>query len=523
MKIHGRVFSMLLVLGVGLTLFSPCVAGQTKTPTSGCGPSGRVFNLAPLVNPSLHGQANESVAFLPGRGDKGADLVVGAGLDYRQLVFDDGDPNPVYYVQRSNTNCAADFEGGLPGIAAEFGDFIPLEGYPQVVADAAHGAFFMAAVYFGGGSDNSAVGIVTSSATNLLNTSTCPNGTQNNPGLCWQFGGIANEVPLNTFLFNPSVVVDQRSKGTGASDVYIAVAQQNNQSNAEPQISLTACTNQLNCGSSVIISSNDTDALYPTVQVRSDGGITVSYANVVIENYQIAEYEMKFVNCKPQGAPNPPRCDAPILVRAEKHPGVVTPGDAMSTTDVAFPRHVDRLEADGKTVTTFFIYDQCAVADYVGHETGQVCPKTQVVMTSSTDDGKTWSPVAPISPNTSGQQLLGTVALDDSTETVNIAYYSSQNDKLNLRTQVYLAQIPPGQTDVGTLNQLTKTAYDGPTGFLQFDGDPRACCDYIGVAAAGTGANGHSRVYVHFDGVATGKINGEGFPIYTNTLTRFDY
>jgi hypothetical protein len=195
----------------------------------------------------------------------------------------------------------------------------------------------------------------------------------------------------------------------------------------------------------------------------------------------------------------------------------------MSTTDVAFPRHVNRLEAAGKTVTTFFIYDQCTVADYVGHETGQVCPKTQVVVTSSTDDGKAWTPIAPISPNTPGQQFLGTIALDDSTGTVNIAYYSSQNDKLNLRTQVYLAQIPPGQTDVGPLNQLTKTPYDGPTGFLQFDGDPRACCDYIGVAAAGTGQKGQSRVYVHFDGVAKGSINGLDFPVYTNTLTRFDY
>lgn len=519
---NRAISSVLLMVAVGLSLYSHSVTAQTN-PSSRCNPNGNTFNLAPLVSPSLHGQSNESVAMLLGRGSKGADLVVGAGLDYRQLVFDDGDPNPVYYVERSNSNCAADFEGGLPGISTDFGIFIPLEGYPQVAADSAHDAFFMAAVYFGGESDNSAIGIVTSSASNLLNTSNCPNGTQNSPGSCWQFGGIANEVPLNTDLFNPSIAVDQRSKGTGSGDVYIAVAQQDNETNSQPQISLTACTNQLNCGTSVIISGSDTDALYPSVQVRPDGGITVSYANVVVQDFQIAEYEMKFVSCKPQGAPNPPVCDAPILVRAEKHPGVVTPGDAMSTTDVAFPRHVNRLEADHKTVTTFFIYDQCAVAIYSGHETGQVCPKTQVVMASSTDDGKTWSDVAPISPGTPGQQFLGTIGLDESTGTVNIAYYSSQRDKLNLRTQVFLAQVPPGQTGVSTLNQLTNTLYDGPTGFMLFDGDPRACCDYIGVASAGTGQKGGSRVYVHFMGVAKGKINGQEFPIYTNTLTSFTY
>jgi hypothetical protein len=523
MKTHSWIFSTLVVLGVGLSLYSPFAAGQTKTPASGCNPNGNTFNLAPPVNASLHGQANESVALLPGRGSHGADLVVGAGLDYRQLVFDSGFPNPLYYVQRNNTNCAADFEGPLPGIGGALGIFAPLQGYPQVAADRAHDAFFMAAVYFGGSSDNLAVGILTSSAANLLSPSTCPNGTENNPGLCWPSAGIANEVPLNTFLFNPSITVDQRKKGTGAGDVYVAVAQQNNQGNAQPQITLTACTNGLNCGAPAIISGNDTNALYPSVQVRSDGGITVSYANVVLQNFQIAEYQMRFVNCKPQGAPSPPSCDAPILVTAEKNPGVVLPGDAMSSTDVAFPRHVDRLEGDGKTVTTFFIYDQCAVAIYTGHETGQVYPKTQVVMTSSTDGGHSWSPIVPVSSNTPGQLFLGTIALDESTETVNIAYYSSQNDKLNLRTQVFLAQVPPGQTTVATFNQLTSALYDGPTGWLQFNGDPAACCDYIGVAAAGTGQKGQSRVYVHFMGVAKGRINGQAFPIYTNTLTSFAY
>jgi hypothetical protein len=185
---------------------------------------------------------------------------------------------------------------------------------------------------------------------------------------------------------------------------------------------------------------------------------------------------------------------------------------------------VDRLEADHKTVTTFYIYDQCAVATYTAREVPQTCSKTQVAMTYSTDGGSTWSPIVPISPKTPGQQFLGNIALDESTGTVNIAYYSSQNDPLKLRTQIFLAQVPPGQTTVGAINQVTRQLYDGPTGFLQFDqGDPAACCDYIGVAAAGNGKSGQSHVYIHYTGSVSGTFNGQKFPIYTNMLTKFDY
>jgi hypothetical protein len=165
---------------------------------------------------------------------------------------------------------------------------------------------------------------------------------------------------------------------------------------------------------------------------------------------------------------------------------------------------------------------------YNSHTTfEQVCPKTQVVIAFSTDAGNTWSPLVPVSPNMPGQQFLGAIALDQSTGTVNIAYYSSQNGALKTRTQVYLAQVPGGQTAVSSINQVTGTLYDGPTGFSglsTYNGDTIACnCDYIGVAAAGTGKKGQSRAYIHFTGSTNGSFNAQAFPIYTNVLTRFDY
>jgi hypothetical protein len=508
----------ILLLAVGLSLCSSAAVGQKTTQLHGCNPNGNLFNLAPLVNASLHGQANESVALLAGRGGNGADLVVGAALDYRQLVEFDGFPNDVYYVQRDNSSCAADFDGGLPAI----GQFLSLTGYPQVVADPAHDAFFIADIRFQTSPDVSAVGIVKSTAANLLNATNCPNGTQTNPATCWNIGGVANQVPLNTFLFNPSIAVDQRTQGTGAGDVYVTTTQSDHNTNAQPQISLTACTNStLNCGSSVIISGADPAAQYSSVQVRPDGGITVSYTNIVGSGTTTV-YDIKFVNCTPQGAPKAPSCSAPILVTAEMNPGVIVPGDEWNSTDAAFPRHVNRLESDGKTVTTFLIYDQCATTLYSPPQVELDCPKTQVAMTVTQDGGKMWSPVQTISKNP-GQQFLGTLALDASTGTVNIAYYSSQMDPLKLRTQVFLAQIPLGQTTVGTITQITTLLYDGPTGFLTFQGDHLACCDYIGVAAAGTGQAGQSRAYIHFTGAVAGSFNGQDFPIYTNTLTRFDY
>jgi hypothetical protein len=516
MKPSTVVFTLLTLAGMlGLPAFASA--------RSGCSPNGHQFDLEGLADAPLFGQANESVALLLGRGRDGNDLVVGAGLDGRPLDLV-GYPNPLYYVERDNTNCVANFEGGVPGIdAGILGSFVPLQGYPQVVVDAAHDAFFLAAVF--ASDTNLAVGIIKTTAANLLNTTNCPNGTQRSPALCWTVGSVTNIVPENTGVSNPTIAVDQRTKGTGAGDVYNTTSwgYENNQGQ-QAQIILAACTNsELNCSSSVVISGSDTQAVLPSVQVRADGGITISYANLVIRNFEYFEYEMKFVSCKPGGAPNPPTCSAPVLVTNEKHPGVVTPGDELNTTDVAFPRHVDRLEADGKTVTTFYIYDQCAVATYTGHEVGQTCTKTQVAITYSTDGGKTWSAVVPVSPNTPGQQFLGNIALDVSTGTVNIAYYSSQKDPLKLRTQIFLAQVPPGKTTVGAINQVTSSLYDGPTGFSGFDGDPVACCDYIGVAAAGTGKSGQSRAYILYTGSIDGTFNSQKFPIFTNMLTKFDY
>ena len=73
-------------------------------------PNGNRFNLEP--RPDAVNQTARSVGFLLNGAGPGTDLVVGTALDARglqgTLESEDG-----FYIQRSNSNCAADSEGGL--------------------------------------------------------------------------------------------------------------------------------------------------------------------------------------------------------------------------------------------------------------------------------------------------------------------------------------------------------------------------------------------------------------------------
>lgn len=497
--------AMMAAVAICAILFGLQLTAAAQLPQAGCAPDGNRFDLEALTNAAFYGQYGEAVAFIPNRGGNGADLVVGTALDERFLnpaIQYDGFYSPSYYVQRDNTTCAADFEGGLPIVA----DFVP-SGTPVAVADPAHDAFFIASLSFTPSGGETGLEILKSTSANLLNPSNCPSGTQSNPGACWPIAGIANATTTSSPNF-PSIAVDQRISGTGAGDVY-ATLTQNPNGKSNYQITISACRNSdLACSTPVVVSGKDSNSTFSNVQVRPDGGITIVYGNSVVS---FGTTQFKFVNCAPQGAPNPPTCSAPTLVISEKHPAIGRPGNIFAFFE-QFPYHVDRLEADGKTVTSFVLYDQCAAAQIADY----FCPKAQPVFTYSTDGGNTWSPLQ-IVGSAKGQQFLASLALDVPTGTVNIAYLSSQNDPLQYHTQLFLAQIPPGKTTVSSPIQITTTPYNGPYGYLEGATD-------LSVAAAGTGQPGQSRVYFHFAGsVAKGVYNNQAFPIYHNALTNLQY
>ncbi len=513
-------------------------AGRDELPPSaaagsGCDTvNGTRFNLEPRFN--AQPQQSESVAFLLDRVSPGVDLVVGAANESAfQSRFVPGENNGVvfdaFYVHRTGANCRPDFEGTTRVSSSD----------PKVVADPPRDAFFLAADVITG----AAVELLTrTTAATLLSSSACPEGTEkftsSANATCWpvQATAVFNPSPTgNEVLLGASLAVDPRTAGTGAGDVYVAAQIENTGNNfATSNIQVIACTNDtLRCGTSVIASGADLFATRPWAQVRQDGVLTISYWTFANPDTgrQPNLIDIKFVTCKPRGAPQAPRCSKPHLVAT-----VTTllaawdPGD-NDFSDPLFPKHSDRQEADG-SFTTFLVYDRCrsiyppqllaglsVIAD-------PVCTKVDLVLTNSTNGGATWSRPEPVE-SVAGHQLFGTIGVDPSTGTTNIAYYSTQSDPFLQRAQLVLSQIRAGSTTPQPAVALTSASTDPNVGIqnliMQNAGNINFG-DYIGLAVAGTGTKGQSKVYVHYTwNNVFGISNGTEQPDPSNTLVRFAY
>lgn len=486
-------------------------------------PNGSLFNLEPRPNAVV--QVARSIATLPNPAGNN-NLVVAVGEDARGL---EAPPAPIisedaFYVERTGSDCTPDFEGGLPSILTPENQlFIPVIGTPSVIADPARDQFYIVDLDFTQAPDENGIGIYRTTSANLNSTSACPSGTEFGTAPCFTTVAVTNITGLDAFLDNPSIAVDPRATGVGAGDLYTVVTQRNSD-NTTFHISLTACTNGLNCGNSISISPKaDTGPDLAWVQVRNDGGITISYRNT--KGPGVKPEEIKFVTCTPAGAPNPPACSTPVLVTTVKNPVFDTMIGDLSMRDELSPRHINRLESDGKTVTTFMVFDQCDVAVIQQDGGGQpFCAKNDVVITISTDDGATWSPITLVS-SSPGQQFFGAIANDTSTGTVNIAYYSTENDFFQLRPQVFLTQIQPGTTKVGAPQLLTSASADVQASppIVELD-QPEFFGSQIGIAATGTGIAGESTAYVSFTWTSVaGTYAGVSSPDVNNHLTTFQY
>jgi hypothetical protein len=517
MKTHGHVAYLTILLFLFTLHASASTNAAVSSPCTA--PNGSIFNLEP--RPNAVTQAALSVAFLPNRAGAGLDLVVATATDQRGLS---GSPD-AFYVQRSTENCAADLEGGLPSISNAMGLFMPL-GTPIVVADPAHDGFFIADLRFAFSPDLNGVGIVKATSANLLDTTNCPVGTQTAGSAgCFTTGSVFNITGANNFLVEPNLAVDQRTTGTGAGDVYTVVTETVSEHDfGDTSISLMACTNaDLNCSNNILISGKDAEAKFASVQVRPDGAITVSYVN--LNSLVPTSAEVKFVTCTPNGAPNAPTCSTPVLVTTETAPLLNKFIGQTRLADFTMPKHAHRLESKG-TVTTFLTYDRCEVKLLkLSKADNGTCPKTDVVVTSSTDGGQTWSPIDKVT-NSPFQQFFSAIATDSSTGMVNIAYYSTENDTtFQTHPQVFLAQIAPGTTSVGTPDLLTSASiYPNTTAAIPTQLEPLGLGDRIGLAAAGTGKAGQSHAYVGFtwNGIF-GTYGATALPDMNNHLTFLQY
>lgn len=484
-------------------------AAVTVNPTC----NGTRFNLEPRTSPLP--QNAESVDFMLNRVSAGVDLVVGAANDQRSTIggFD------AYYVYRQGANCGADFEGTLSTAAID----------PTVVADPPRDAFFFSDLIL---SLSQLVEIGRSTGATLLSTTACPNGTQlngNNPN-CWPVVGVANFTNPNinqAALLDPHIAVDPRTSGIGAGDVYVVAKYENTTKvPAVANVQIIACTNStLGCGAPAVASGMDTFGSFPYVQVRSDGRITISYWTFTKPFGTVPNpINVKFVTCTPQGAPKAPLCSTPKVVATNVPSGFAPGGSGFS--DSLFPKHASRLEADGKTFTTFLVFDRCH--SIIGKPTllSVSCSKVDVVVTFSTDGGASWS--TPQAVESLGHQFFGTIRNDISTGTINIGYYSTQDDFFLQRAKVRLRQIPAGSTTLGPSNILTSVATDpdagiqdliepGGFGVISFG-------DRVGLAAAGSGTVGQSKAYVHYtSNNVAGTFNGTVQPDQNNTLLSVSY
>lgn len=473
---------------------------------SGCnGSAGARFNLEPRPNAVPQNQA--SADFLLNRVGPNEDLIVQAANDWRGnlssgVVWDQSVSG--YYVHRSSTaDCSVQFEGGLPSFTFQ-GNTEMGTGNAVVAADPHRDAFYMADVRFGSASTGG-VALFRASAAALLNSAHCPSGTHTaaQAASCW-----TATPPVLLFaqpVFDsvndlPSLAVDQRATGTGAGNVYVAV-EQFDFSTYSSSIALVACTPGLSCSAPATVSAAaSTAAAFPYVQVRADGLVTVSFVNANPDGSD----SILFATCSGTGAPQTPSCSAPAIVTQVAQP---ISGSMMNINLQAwtYPKHASRSEAGG-TFTSFLAYEDCKSPFTHGNPPATVCLNAEVLLTVSTDNGRTWS--APVSvDSSSGHHFYPAMALDASTGLLHLTYYGTNGDKFNHEVRVLRNEIVPGGTTVGTSRFVTQV-------LDPIDGDPQSLgffqSDFfMGAVARGTGQAGQSRLYTSFDStVVSGSYRG---------------
>jgi hypothetical protein len=488
------------------------------TPCNGI--AGARFNLEPRANAVPQNEANAD--FLLNRIAAGEDLIVQAANDWRGNLAPSAhwDQNVSgYYVHRKAGGCTVDFEGGLPTFSYQGNTEMGI-GQTVVAADPERDAFFMADVRF---SSTGGVGLFRAAASALLSTTQCANGTHTlaKATSCWATATppqlLFPQPNFDVVADQPQIAVDERATGagTGAGDVY-AVNAEFSFADQTTTVLLTPCTNSLNCGQPLLISGASIQAGFPYVKVRTDGLITVSYLN----GNSDGSATIFFVTCTPGGAPNPPTCGAPVTVTQITNPltpniNTLEPLLNINLLAETFPQHANRTNSGGN-FTTFLLYDDC-----LNPFNPPLCIDAQVLMTTSTNNGQTWS--TPVSVDTvAGHHFYPSITTDASTGIVDLAYYSTEGDTFNHEVQVWRNQILPGTTKVGT-PQMVTTILD------PIDSDPQDLgllqSDlYMGAIARGNGTAGQSRFYTSFDSTTvSGTYKARPDPELNNHISVFSY
>jgi hypothetical protein len=515
------VLAVLGALALATSLTAASANAQSTVPCSGS--SGARFNLEPRNNAVPQNQPNAD--FLLNRVSPGDDLIVQGANDWRgnlKTPHWDGAVSG-YYVHRSNAaDCSVQFEGGLPNITFNGGVYNGI-GNTVVAADPARDVFFLADARIGPTGLQDGIGLFRATAANLLNTAACPNGTHTaaQAATCWAATPPALVLPAAALGDVPALAVDERSTGSGkgAGDVYVLGV--GTDSNSMPALLLSACTNTLNCGAAISLPNSSADPGFAYAQVRSNGVLTIAFPNSNTDG----SVDVFFVTCTPAGAPKPPVCGTPksaqhIAIPINSSLSVLTPVQNFGLLTFTFPKLTNRAEAGGK-FTTFLVYDQCKNPFSFQNPPVITCVDAEVLLTSTVNDGATWSKPVPADTAT-GHHFFPSITTDASTGIVHLAYYSTEGDPFNHSVRVFRNQIRAGTTAPGTPIAVT-TVLDpidetpAREGMLQND-------FFLGIVARGTSASGQSHLYTSFDStVVPGSYRGQPLTELNNHISLVTY
>lgn len=526
--------------------------------SSPCNALGAVFNLEPQYgSPHIpfHVPINsESVDFIPQGGVLGSDLVVEAAVDYRGIFDFFFAPNvnlhdawgrsfSGYYVHRTGQDCSASFEGGLPHVYyGPTRESLYGGGLPVVAADATRGHFYAADLRFGATVDG--VALLSTTAARLNDPNTCPAGTHYTDSdgqdevssRCWPHRillGATRQVGFATSPDRPYVRADERSEGRGAGDIYVTwtvfdIFQ------GISWIDLAVCPNNFatkkDCSDPVKISGTDRNPTLAQVWVRPDGISTIVYLNFtfpIVNEEQTEVLDIRYVSCKPAGAPNPPTCSSPAQVFTETQP--------LPTGLLLIPSTLQQLSTypvqgsrwNGSEYEEFLAWSRCSVDPFftVGSIAFGACPRAEVMMTwSSTDDsGHAGAWAIPIRVDTRrGNQIMPWMSSDYGAQTINIGYLAAERDLYDHRYQLFQTQIKPGEhasTPPKVVSDLPDEPAADPFAGLFLGG---TFGGYIGIASRSNG--NMSRAYFGFTGqFYRGFFRGKLVSNSNNLLSRTEY
>jgi hypothetical protein len=395
-------------------------------------------------------------------------------------------------------------------------------GFPAVAAYPPGNSFFIVDTRVGEGEIfESGIGVFRSTTAVLNNLTNCRDGTlsETDAARCWPNHAL---VGLGTTFTNssPHLAVDERQSGLGSGDVYVT----GTRIGSGNEIFLAVCRSNLSaCSAATVISGSDAADL-SHVAVRPDGGVTVTYTVSSGGSLGVpASSEIKYVTCMPRGAPNAPVCRPAVLIKNETQAIPFNPFDPRTGFGAAqfvmhtFPKHAHRRDSNG--IETYVVWDRCKVPTAFpvpGLTLVNVCPDADIVMAASRDNGQTWTFSGV--DTAAHDQFQPWVTVDPSTGTISIAYYSSEADYYQHKSQVFLRRIPPGTATpdpAGAPNVLTTEPME-PSGDPIMDGV--FIGHYLGLA---TRAN---RAYAHYMHTAAfGIYNGASSPEQNNHVSRIDF